>query len=365
MRYIVLLFVLLFHIPCLSEKVYSASSGRGKSVLLKHIPLADTEKSVRKIFSLSIPGYPGAYNPSIVNLEQGFLLSFRYDDLRRNKSMVGMVRLNRRFEVVGSPVLSDTLLELEDMRLFWIEGVLYASGTRVEIRSPTRTAIALCQVDVQTLKLKNAVDLMYHPQQVEKNWTPLVHSNSSGKTDLFYIYSHNPQHVLRVKSISTGAIEHAILPWSQKGLSWEHKWGAIRGGTPCVSIGDERLEFFHSSFNDKNRRWWVFGAMTFENSPPFRIKAISQYPIMAQGMYTTPLVPRFKKRTFRVAFPGGFVEVKKKKKTLFYLVYGENDSGIKVMVLDKKRLLANMKKVPYSERPYSSAPYRGSSKVRR
>jgi hypothetical protein len=81
------------------------------------------------------------------------------------------------------------------------------------------------------------------------------------------------------------------------------------------------------------------------NSPPFRIKKISTHPIVAQGMYTTPLVPRFKNKTFCVAFPGGFVEVKKKKNSYFYLVYGENDSGIKILVLDKKRVLASLENI--------------------
>jgi hypothetical protein len=259
------------------------------------------------------------------------------------------VRLDKRFKIVGKPVIADSTYEQQDVRLFWHNGGLYATGSRIVSMTPPQCPIALSTINVKTLTFTRVIDLNYHPQIVEKNWVPLTHADAHGVKNLYFIYCHNPLHVLRLSSMDSGAVEQAVLPGEKKQLNWEKNWGKIRGGTPCLSLGKEQLALFHSAFFDRTRMWWVIGAMTFKNAPPFRISKISPTPIIAHGMYTTPLVPRFKTKTFRVAFPGGFVEVKKKGKSRFYLVYGENDSGIKVMVLDKKRLLSSMQ--PFKVRP--------------
>lgn len=315
-------------------------------VTLPSVPSATKAKIAHRVFTIQIPGYPGAYNPSIVPFKNGFLLSFRYDDLQLDKSVVGLVRLDQGFKIVGDPVIADTTYEQQDVRLFWYDGKLFATGSRIISMSPPQCPIAISQIDLNTLKFTSVIDLDFHPQIVEKNWVPLVHTDSTGINNLYYVYYHNPLHILRLPSTDCGTIEHAVLSTENNDVAWERNWGKIRGGTPCLPIGDEQLAFFHSTHFEKNRWWWLIGAITFENKPPFRITKISPYPIMADGMYTTPFVRRFKKRTFRVAFPGGFVEVQKKGKSFFYLVYGENDSGIKVLVLNKENVLSSLKNFP-------------------
>lgn len=315
------------------------------SALLQRIPLSDATKVVKKVFSLQIPGFPGAYNPSIVKFENGFLLSFRYDDSHLNRSVVGLVRLDGNFRVIGTPVVADTTYDQQDARLFWYNGNLYSTATRVISLDPPQCPISLSQIDTKTLKFSSIVDLQFHPQCIEKNWVPLVSKDhDDGIPVLYYIYSHNPLHIVRVSSLSEGTIEEVSQSSNKSTIPWEKKWGKIRGGTPCVTIGKQQLAFFHSSFCDGIRWWWVIGAMTFENDPSLRIAKLSPFPILARKMYTTPLAERFKDRTFKVAFPGGFVEIRKNNRSLFYLVYGENDSGIKVLVLDKKRVLSSLTK---------------------
>lgn len=336
-----ILILALLGAPRLGISLDSSPSSQ-PSLLLDGIPPADQSGVVQAIFSIEIPGYPGAYNPSVVSLKKGFLLSFRYDDENRHKALVGLVRLDRNWNVVGQPVISDLAGELEDVRLFAYQDRVFAIATRLMTRQPAQSVMTLSQVDLKRLMLKKEKDLSYHPQTVEKNWTPLVHTDSEGHEQLFFIYHHNPLQLLRLQSPSTGVVETVEIPFQKLPLVWERQWGKIRGGTPCVGMGDERLEFFHSAFDDGVRWWWVMGAMTFDASLPCTIHRISPVPIMATGMYTTPLMARCDNRTFRVAFPGGFVKVRKRGKSLLYLVYGENDSGIKVLVFDKARLLASL-----------------------
>ena len=253
------------------------------------------------------------------------------------------MRLDKHCKVIGKPVIADTTYEQQDVRLFWHNGKIYATGSRIISMTPPQCPIALSQLDEKTLTFASVVDLDYRPQIVEKNWVPISYTDPNAVDDLYFVYCHNPFHLLRLSSISSGTIKQAVLSTDKKEVGWEKKWGKIRGGTPCVALGEEQLAFFHSTFFDGTRWWWVIGAITFEKTPPFRITKISPFPIVAHGMYTTPFVPRFKKRTFRVAFPGGFVEVQKKGKSFFYLVYGENDSGIKVKVLNKNEVLSSLK----------------------
>lgn len=343
MRYACILAMMVVSLSHTGLKGVSLPRQPPEDKLIKDVPWADEEKIVDRVFPLKIPGFYGAYNPSIVKCNEGFILSFRYEDKNLLKSFVGLVRLDKQFRLIGIPVVADFTYEHQDVRLFWYKGGLFAVSSRIISMRPAQCPISLSQVDLETLTFKSVVDLEYHPQVVEKNWVPIVHTDATGEESLYLVYSHNPLHILRVSSLELGTVEQPTLLPEKRNLVWEEKWGKIRGGTPCTCLGEEQLAIFHSAFNNGERWCWVIGAMMFDNSPPFSITKISPYPIVAHGMYTTKLVHRFRHRTFKVAFPGGFVEEKEGGKTVLYLVYGENDSGIKVMVLDKERLLASLK----------------------
>ncbi len=347
MKYLFALLLLLAPIPYATQKAYSHTGKSLPQLTFKGVPFADDAKIVRKVFSIKIPGFRGAYNPSIVSFQDGFILSFRYDNLLQHKAFVGLVRLDKEFHVIGDPVIADKTHDIEDARLFWCNDTLYATGSRIVCKEPSQCLISLSKIDTQTLTFTDVVDLDYHPQIVEKNWVPMVHTDAEGMNSLYLIYNHNPLFILKLSSFDTGAIEQPIPSSDSTPMPWEEKWGKIRGGTPALQLDSEYLAFFHSSFFRKPlQQCWVIGAVTFDKNPPFEMKSVSQTPLLAHGMYSTPYEFRFRKRLFRVAFPGGVVEAQRKNRTLFYLVYGENDSGIKVLAIDKKRLLASLKPVP-------------------
>jgi predicted GH43/DUF377 family glycosyl hydrolase len=346
MKYLFALLLLLAPLPYVTQMAYSSTKKSLPQLTFKGVPFADDAKIVRKVFSIKIPGFREAYNPSIVSFQDGFILSFRYDNILGHKAFVGLVRLDKDFHVVGKPVIADRTHDIEDARLFWCNGTLYATGSRIVCKDPSQCLISLSKVDTETLSFTEVVDLDYHPQIVEKNWVPMVHTDTEGKSNLYFIYNHNPLFILKLSSFDTGAIEQPIPPSEFDPRPWEEKWGKIRGGTPTLELDSQYLAFFHSSFFRKRlQQCWVIGAVTFDKNPPFEMKSLSPTPLLAHGMYSTPYEFRFRKRLFRVAFPGGAVEVQTGNRTLFYLVYGENDSGIKVLAIDKKRLLASLKPV--------------------
>lgn len=84
---------------------------------------------------INIPGFPKAFNPSIVEWKEGYLLSFRNIPNRKEAwiSEIGLVQLNKNFEVISEPQILDIRsgfsfvpCQAEDARLILNEGKLYA-----------------------------------------------------------------------------------------------------------------------------------------------------------------------------------------------------------------------------------------------
>ena len=335
MRGLFIFLFLLSPISYIGQAAYGDSLENIVELAIRGIPLGEDEKIVRDLFSITIPGHPGAYNPSILPLDDGFLLSFR--DQARSLSVVGLVRLNKNSSLLESN------RHLEDARLFRYDGKIWATCTNLTGWYPIQTHIVLCQIDLNTPSFTSVVDLDYHLVAMEKNWVPLRYKDAEGIENLYLVYAHNPFHVRKVVSSIKGITEGIFLEERKRDVPWEKKWGRISGGTPCISLGKEQLAFFHSHFSLGYRKdFYVIGAVTFENTPPFRIKKISPHPIIARGMYPdySPL------GNIHVVFPGGVVRIKKNEEQLLYVVYGENDSRIKVMVVDEKELLNSLVDFP-------------------
>jgi predicted GH43/DUF377 family glycosyl hydrolase len=157
-------------------------------------------------------------------------------------------------------------------------------------------------------------------------------------------YSLSPHNILKLPDTRINSIDHLIFPDhpSPPRLPWQEVWGHPRGGTASLKIDDEYLGFFHSSFKDsENILWYVFGAYTFEAEPPFRITSVSKCPILFKGIYDTPIL-NTALHNKRVIFPSGFVIEERDGRQLIQLSCGENDSGVKLVTIDKEALYKNM-----------------------
>lgn len=317
---------------------------------LRHIPLADREGIVLQYKRLSISQVGQAFNPSIVKADTGYFLAFRNEEglgLTR-KSYPALACLDQNFHQKGKTSFFHTNHPIcEDPRCLTFNDQLYLVYSHVWMWKPYTTAEAIAKLDIHNLSLSDGVDFQFHPQRIEKNWIPFVYANSSGP-ELYFVYSYNPFTLLRPAKSLDGSLDRTFLyTFPKKNLEWERKWGKICGGTPALLVDDEYLTFFHSSFWSKGIRWYVMGAYTFSKTPPFEPKRISQYPLMFKQIYQTPMHKNVWFRgKFRVVFPGGFVEEEEGGRKVFHLAYGENDSGICILTLDKTRLLASLHDVP-------------------
>ena len=349
-----------FQSPDVLEEL--SSSGRVRVSLpseLRHIPFADSEKIVLRSKRLTISKVNQPYNPSIVRSPEGYILTFRNDivakgPMGQRQSCIAKARLNSKFRQIGKTVFFHTEHAIsEDPRSFMFHEQLYLSYTHVHSWYPYETYMAMGRV--QENELVDVMDLQYHPCRIEKNWVPFVYSDQVNGADVYFVYSCNPYKIMRLSRSFDGTIEDPFVQsFEKKNLTWEAKWGKICGGSPARLIDGEYVTFFHSSFKSNHMKWYVVGAYTFESHPPFRIKRISKYPILWKKIYQTPIHPTvwFRPRhEFRVAFPSGFEEGMKKGRQVLYLSYGENDSGLCVLTLDKNRLMNSLQDIEAATRP--------------
>ena len=344
------------------EPILKHQDGRFSSAELSNVPYADDNGLVIDTRLLEIEGLPftGAYNPSIEKVGTRYLITFRIDDI--GQALIGTVLYDKDFMQKSSPKFfdfGDSLLP-HDSRLFYFNKqlvCLYSHAFFKNLKSinpafspPWHLLTGIRQTLVlldHNIQINKRIELLYG-EPFEKNWTPFSCKDKKGKNNLYFIYKFNPHQVLHLNE--DGQITKIIGPSSVPVLEelWEQKWGKIRGGTPAKLIDDEYLTFFHSFFSVDNKRFYVFGALTFEKHPPFSVTKISKYPIIFHECYSA--TNRFAKpwgetNIKYVIFPGGFVTRNVQGRDVFILACGENDRAIRIVTLDKNKLMLSLKKI--------------------
>lgn len=291
-----------------------------------------------------IPGFPDAFNPSILRWEGRLLMCFRtYDAKTRVTNKIGIVYLNEQFEPVGEPTLVKFLqpdpycgFKKQDPRLVAIDGrlhIVYNNSFNGEVR---RMLIGVLEKEGGEFVVPSSECLLRFEGEragrSEKNWVPFDYNGA-----LHLAYSIVPHKILSPLGSSDCATVSATLP----PVKWD--WGVLRGGTPALLDGEEYLAFFHSvktmaTVHSKgvNMPHYFMGAYTFSAQPPFHITRISQEPIVGRSFYKGPAYKTY--RPVRVVFPGGYVADEK----FVWILYGRQDHEIWVVKIDKKGLLDNL-----------------------
>ena len=320
--------------------------------LLLFLPLltVSAKESVKKkdsfiedIFEIKIPGFEGAYNASMVEYDNGYLMAFRYDTytlpinrhLEDFRQHIGVIRLDKNFQpqgpvhmILGDRTYDPRLLKIDDTIY-----IIFSSSGQTDPHSLISSHLNLCTIDYSEVgvTVSNRISLNVSFQQNwEKNWVPFNYKNM-----IYLEYTINPQVVI-IPYLMDGSCKASSR--NSQNIHWPY--GIIRGGTPALPIEEDYLGFFHSSKIDSktNKYTYYVGAYIFSNDPPFNLKKVSSEPFSHPNFYSTKHSPS---TTSRVIFPGGFV-IRDDK---IYLCYGENDAAIKVMVLDKSELYRSMKNV--------------------
>jgi predicted GH43/DUF377 family glycosyl hydrolase len=317
---------------------------------LSEVPCSQEKGIVKNVKSLDVKGIVAPYNASIIEgKKQDYYIFFRYDvpvDIWNPipfYSYIGFAKLNKNFDVLEVAEKLNTKSKFsEDPRIVKVNDSYYLSyndklDTPVYCRS-----IHVAQWHPEEQKLSHITNLDQHIQPIEKNWVPFEYG-SQKNARLHFVYSMFPHKIMRLDNPSTNSMVHLTFDRNPglQNLAWTEKWGKIRGGTPARLIENEYLSFFHSSFTEDNIVWYVMGAYTFENKPPFRITSISRYPILFKGIYESPHINTAPAKV-RCIFPAGFAIEHSQDQVFLHVSCGENDAAVKIVTIDYDRLKKSM-----------------------
>lgn len=319
------------------------------------VPLGEETGLVVGVKEVKIRDVIAPYNASLIRSTFGYDLFFRYDVISSKAkdspfySRIGVVRLNSQFEQEDKEFKRIDLQTeyAEDPRVILVNDQLYLFyNTNNE--STRNRSMCVAHLDKESFRTSYTTVLDVNLQWIEKNWSPFEYTDINQKPQFFLEYQILPRKLFELLNPCTGEMKSFTLPQevSYFSLLWPAEWGTIRGGTPAQKIGDEYLGFFHSSFKDHDLTWYVMGAYTFEARPPFRITGISHYPILFRGIFQTPCI-NTASLDKRVIFPSGFVLEKQKDRELIHVACGENDSAVKIITLNKEKLLESMNRFEY------------------
>lgn len=293
--------------------------------------------------------FQGAYNPSLIAYEDGYLLTFRHSPQRYSTpwvSLIGIVKLDKEFNPVSRPQILDTRVyftntpqQAEDARIFSYNGKIYVIyNDNVDILSPSywdRRDMYMAELFYNGYEFAVGPPLkLIHEKRYpfilwQKNWSPFV-----WKGTLLLSYTLNPHEVL-IPNLKSGTCYYTFD--TNKSIQWN--FGSLRGGTPAKLVGDEYLAFFHSCIyttstcSDGNEMWhYVMGAYTFDTEPPFELRKVSAMPIDTLGFYTYSAYWK------RVIYPGGF-EIDGRN---LYLAYGKDDSEMWIATINLDALMESL-----------------------
>lgn len=306
---------------------------------------------------IQIPGYPIAFNPSLIRWRGQLLMSFRIIPDRRRKydSEIGLVFLNEDFKPISDPQLLSLRDEYttapcraEDARLLTIGDRLFAiydDNTEEKLsKGGFRLYVAELFFDGEHFIAGNVERLSYYEGETrdlrEKAWVPFEYQGA-----LLLAYSLLPHKIFCPRldgseTCDTIALSTSLIDW---------RLGTLRGGTPGFIDNDRYLAFFHSSkematahSNGQKILHYFIGAYTFSKEPPFQITSISPEPIVGKGFYNGAVYNHYFK-PIRCVFPCGYIF----DGPFLWLAYGRDDHECWVAKIDKQKLLESLVEVDF------------------
>lgn len=293
---------------------------------------------------IKIPGYPNAFNPSIIAYKNGYLLSFRIrthlphtmTKYRLDASFIGVAKLDQQFKVDEKSIQLLDIASYDSQFSFHAEdGRLFKVGERIflifndlhplELSEGFAMYLGELIEEKGWLKLKGPALALKYPQaiSIEKNWTPFVFENR-----VFLIYSDQPRILLEL-DLDTGNCREIVR--TDVHIDWN--FGRIRGGTPACLVDDFYLTFYHTRVTEEDRTInYVVGAYAFESHFPFAIQKMTPFPIGDRSYYAED-------NSKKVVYPSGMMVQGDK----IYVAWGKNDNAVHLTTFDKKKLFALMK----------------------
>lgn len=293
---------------------------------------------------IDVPGYPHAFNPSIIRWNNKLLMSFRI--ITRTKiepissfssdSQMGLIWLDDDFNPDSPPQILDCEnTSPEDGRLIEIDGRIYmiysGKGFHIYIAELSFDGFQFHVIHNERLVFEGS-----NPNHREKNWVPFVCNDH-----LHLAYQLYPYTILAPALDGTGVCE--TISHSKPSIVWE--WGELRGGTPALKLNETTyIAFFHSSTlletlhsHGEAIPHYFMGAYTFSNDPTFQMQQISPEPIVSRLFYSgADYKPYW--HPVRVVFPCGILM----EERFIWVTYGRQDHECWVVKIEKQGLLESL-----------------------
>lgn len=304
---------------------------------------------------IEIPGYPTAFNPSIIRWDDRLLLCFRTrSPVTRSTDKVGFVWLDDNFNLVDEPVLLENRFIhpgrswMQDPRMIKIQDRYYFIYSDIlDDLSVRRMFIAELHFDGKNFYIEKS-DILLNCENklkaIEKNWVPFNYNNS-----LLLAYSILPHKIVK-PLLKTNECKN--VAFSESSIKWN--WGELRGGTPAYLVGEEYLAFFHSckmmkvAHSNGNRVLHYFiGAYTFSAKLPFEITRFSAKPIVGKSFYTSTSYKTWV--PLRVVYPVSYMFDEK----FIWISYGKQDHEIWIAKINKEGLFSSLIRVSLVKPPQS------------
>jgi len=330
-------------IHALYLKLEGLTQSHSLPTALLGISFADETGIILDVKRVSFSSPTPAYNASIGFAEGNYHLFFRYDlplDAEHSSfiSNIGSIQLDNDLNP-----LEQTFYKVhthsafsEDPRFFQHEARNFLVYSDLAGDQNCRS-IHLAAINLKDKQLDSITALYRTFGKTEKNWTPFSHQG-----DIHFVYDIEQHQIISLPDPKQNNL-FSFPKASCNTPVWSNQWGILRGGTPAIFLNGEYLSFFHSSFeDDKGILWYVMGAYTFAAFSPFKLTRISPHPLLFKGIYDTPHRSCANPK-IRSLYPSGLILRHYDGKESIVVSCGENDSGIKLITLDKTALLASMK----------------------
>ncbi len=302
---------------------------------------------------IEIPGYPDAFNPSIIRWNGSLLMSFRaYNPQTGATNPFALVWLDENFEPISTPQVfelpsynpilpskqQDPRLIAVGNRLLAVYNNISADVTQMEMRRMFVVEFFYDGAQFTAGEPECLAEYEWKKEwRYEKNWVPFEYEG-----ELLLSYDINPHRVVR-PIFGTNACE--TVASTETEFQWD--FGYLKGGTQALRDGDLYLSFFHSwinmpsvQSNGKNICHYLMGAYTFQAEPPFALTAVSPMPIVAKDFYEPPYHKTWK--PMRCVFPAGILI----DNDFIWISYGRQDHEIWIAKLDKKALIESLTPLP-------------------
>jgi predicted GH43/DUF377 family glycosyl hydrolase len=296
-----------------------------------------------------------ALNPSIAFWNGRYIMTYRKDMYVDNDILARWIRdpFNTREDMGAAHFIikKEGFNNMqEDPRLLVLPNntlvVFYNAKADLFSKVETGVAFLVLNPDSNTIVTIKSCKVMMSGPSGGKNLTPFNNGN-----DVYFVDNLQPMKVWKLLDNCTA---HKIVDDQHHNrlttAPWRHEYVGLndavpfRGGTPPIMIRGKYLSFFHTVVSHTpGMKTYFMGAVTLCPTSPYRIHAMSEFPIVNRSWYDGKWVSEKGVGIDYVVFPMGLISYENGK----YLAVsvGHQDKFGFTLQIDTQKLLSSLKLV--------------------